>query len=285
MLSLSPRIGHIHEPFSPVTPPGVSSAPFDRFFLYVTEENEGPYVEPLRRTLEFRYAVRPQLRAIRSPKDAARSARDFASFAASRARRSRPMLKDPIAVFSSEWLARRFGAQPIVLIRHPAAFASSLKRLGWTHDFQGMLDQPLLLRDHLGPYEDEIRAAAERPPEGIDQAILLWRLIYHTVGTFRDRHPDWTFVRHEDLSLDPVAGFESLFATLGVEVDDGIRRQVAGHSAAGNPTELREAHDVRLDSAANVRSWRKRLSEEEVERIRAGTADVAPAFYSDDDWK
>ena len=285
MLSLSPRIGHIHEPFSPITPPGISSAPFDRFFLYVTEENEGPYVEPLRRTLEFRYAVRPQVRAISSPRDVARSVRDLASFAASRARRSRPLLKDPIAVFSSEWLARRFGAQPIVLIRHPAAFASSLKRLGWTHDFRGLLDQPLLLRDYLGPYEDEIRAAAERPPDGIDQAILLWRLIYHTVGTFRERHPDWTFVRHEDLSLDPVAGFESLFAALGVEIDDGIRRSIAGHSAAGNPTELRETHDVRLDSAANVRSWRKRLTEDEVERIRSGTADVAPAFYSEDDWK
>ena len=284
MLALSPRVGHIHEPFSPVTPRGVSSAPFDRFFRYVTEENEGPYVEPLRRTLEFRYALRRQLPAIRSPKDVGRTAQDLASFTVSRVRRSRPLLKDPIAVFSSEWLARRFDAQPIVLVRHPAAFASSLKRLGWTHDFRGMLDQPLLLRDHLGPFEDELRAAAERPPDGIDQAILLWRLIYHTVSTFRERHPDWTFVRHEDLSRDPVAGFESLFATIGVEIDDGIRRAIAAHSAEGNPSELREKHDVRLDSAASIASWRKRLSAEEVERIRAGTADVAPAYYSDDDW-
>ena len=57
MLALSPRIGLIHEPFSPITPPGISSAPFDRFFRYVTEENEGPYVEPFERLLEFRYGL------------------------------------------------------------------------------------------------------------------------------------------------------------------------------------------------------------------------------------
>ena len=167
----------------------------------------------------------------------------------------------------------------IELIRHPAAFVSSVKRLGWTHDFALFLDQPLLLRDHLAPFEAEIRDFAEHERDQIDQAILLWRLIYHTVGTFRDRHPEWTFVRHEDLSREPVAGFESLFDTLGVEIDDGIRRTIEGHSGAGNPTELREKHDVRLDSAASIESWRRRLEPAEIERIRTGVADVAPAFY------
>jgi hypothetical protein len=284
MLALSPRVGMIHEPFSPVTPPGISSAPFDRFFRYVTTENEGPYVEPLERTLRFRYGLLRQLPAIRSPHELARTAQDLASFTVSRARRARPLLKDPIAVFSSEWLASRFGAQVVVLVRHPAAFASSLKRLGWTHRFEHFLDQPLLLRDHLGPFEDEIRDYAERERDVVDQSILLWRMIYRTVATFRERHRDWTFLRHEDLSREPVAGFESLFATLGVALDDGIRRSIAEHSGEGNPVELREKHDVRLDSRANVDSWRRRLSPEEVERIRAGVADVAPAFYSDVDW-
>ena len=71
MLALSPRIGLIHEPFSPITPPGVSSAPFDRFFRYVTAENEGPYVEPFERLLRFRYGLRRQLPTIRTPRDVA----------------------------------------------------------------------------------------------------------------------------------------------------------------------------------------------------------------------
>jgi hypothetical protein len=284
MLALSPRIGMIHEPFSPITAPGISSAPFDRFFRYVTAENEGPYVAPLERTMRFRYALARQLTAIRSPKDAVRTGQDLAAFTVSRARRARPLLKDPIAVFSSEWLASRFGAQPIVLVRHPAAFASSIVKLGWTQDFGKLLDQPLLMRDHLGPFEDELRDFAARERGVLDQAILLWRMIYGTVRTFRERHPDWTFVRHEDLSREPVPAFESLFDTLGVEIDDGIRRAIAAYSGEGNPTELREKHDVRLDSAASIESWRRRLEPAEIERIRVGVADVASAFYPDEDW-
>ena len=175
MLALSPRVGMIHEPFSPVTPPGISSAPFDRFFRYVTTENEGPYVAPLERTLRFRYGLRRQLPAIpRSPHELARTAQDLASFTVSRARRARPLLKDPIAVFSSEWLASRFGAQVVVLIRHPAAFASSLKRLGWTHRFEHFLDQPLLLRDHLSSVRGRapgLRRAGARRRRPVDPAL------------------------------------------------------------------------------------------------------------------
>jgi hypothetical protein len=284
MLCLSPRIGMLLEPFNPITPPGISSAPFDRFFVYVTAENEAPYLEPLERTLEFRYRLRRQLPAIRSPHAAGRTVKDLADFTLSRARRSRPLLKDPIAVFSSEWLASRFDAQPIVLARHPAAFASSLKRLGWTHDFSGFLDQPLLLRDHLGRFEDEIRDFAEHPREIVDQAILLWRLIYSTVATFRERHPDWIFLRHEDIARDPLPAFRSLYDALGVPLTDAIARTIASHSDEGNPAELRRRHDVRMNSSSSVESWRRRLTDDEVERIRAGVADVAPAFYSDEDW-
>ena len=90
MLTLSPRIGLIHEPFSPITPPGVSSAPFDRFFRYVTAENEGPYVEPFERTARF--PVRPAAASCRRSARRARSAErrsDLADFTASRAAQGR----------------------------------------------------------------------------------------------------------------------------------------------------------------------------------------------------
>jgi len=95
---------------------------------------------------------------------------------------------------------------------------------------------------------------------------------------------NWTFLRHEDISREPVPAFELLFATLGVEFDDSIRHGIAEHSDPGNPVELRESHDIRLDSRAGVDSWRRRLSAGDIERIRIGVADVAPAFYSDVDW-
>ena len=110
-------------------------------------------------------------------------------------------------------------------------------------------------------------------------------MIYHTVGTFRDRHPDWTFVRHEDLSREPVPGFESLFATLGVEIDDGIRRDDRRRTAA-RATRRSCASGTTCGSTAPRASSRGGggSSPTEIERIRTGVADVAPAFYSEEDW-
>ena len=267
--------------------PAVSAAPFDRFFEYVCAENEDRYVAPLERTLGF--SLRPASSAPGDPLAArARSygaSTLFELHAATACAGPRPLLKDPIAVFSSEWLASRFDAQVVVLIRHPAAFASSLvaPRLDarlrqLPRPAAAHARPPGLLRGRAsGDF-------AEHEQDVLDQTILLWRLVYSTVDTFRERHPEWTFVRHEDLARDPASGFESLFGTLEVPLDDRIRRTIAEHSSEENPAELRHSHDVRLDSRASIGSWRARLTPEQIERVRAGVADVSPKFYGDEDW-
>ena len=70
------------------------------------------------------------------------------------------------------------------------------------------------MRDHLGAFEDEIREFVERRQSVIDQAILLWRLVYHVVLGYRDRHPEWIFARHGDLSSNPMAEFPRIYERL-----------------------------------------------------------------------
>jgi hypothetical protein len=284
MLACAPGIGLIHEPFNPDVPAGTGGGIFHRHFEYVCAENETRYRTELERTLQFRYHLGAQVASIRSLRAVARTGIGLADFTVSRVRRARPLVKDPTAVFSSEWLASRFGAQIVFLVRHPAAFASSLVRLDWRHDFRGFLEQPLLMRDHLAPFADDIRNLVEREHDVLDEAILLWRLVYSTGATFRERNPDWIFVRHEDLSLDPAAGFASLYSRLELELTEDARHQIDEHSDDANPDELDTWHGVRLASRASLESWRRRLTPEEIERVRAGTADVWPAYYGADDW-
>jgi hypothetical protein len=284
MLALAPGVAYIHEPFNPRTPAGLSAAPFDRYFTVVTAENEGPYLKGLERSLAFRYDVGAQFRSQYGPSDLMRAARDFARSLPPRLTSARPLVKDPIAVLSAEWLADRFGMQVVVLVRHPGAFAASLKRLDYRHDFGSFLVDgrvPEIVR----PYEAEIRERAERPGDVLAQASLFWRILYGAVDGYRARHPDWTYLRHEDASADPLGTFERLYATLGLELTPGARREIEqATSESENPAELRNPHDVKLASTASLGRWRTQLASEEIEFLRESTRDVWPSFYSDEDW-
>ena len=285
MLALSPNVGYIHEPFNPQRWPGWVRTQLPHWFLHITKENEAAYGRLIEDVLRFRYPLRGLVKA----DDARHLGQVAAELPLSlwyRARRMRPLLKDPIAIMSAEWLAERFGARVVVMIRHPAAFAGSLKRLGWHFDFENWRDQPSLLRDLVAPYEDRIRAFAKERPDIIEQSILMWNVIHHVIIGYRERHPDWTFVRHEDLSEEPLKGFRDLFERLDLTwdgiVEDAIVRYSTDESRKEVPTYLHRT--VRRDSRAARWTWTKRLGPEEQERIREGTAEVAAAFYGEEDW-
>jgi len=252
MLALAPGIGYIHEPFSPVTAPGISSAPFTGYYTRVDSSNEALYLPGLERALRFEYGYGAQLRAVRSPAEAVRSAQDAIAFARARRSHARPLVKDPIALLSAEWLADRFGMDVVVTIRHPAAFAASVLRLGWA--------------------------------PSLDEAAESWRSLYATVAGYRERHPDWLFVRHEDASRAPLPTFERLYERLGLELTPRAREEIRRHSSPGNPAQPRSKHAVRADSAAVAESWRAYFGADEVARLREATREVWPRFYSDEDW-
>jgi hypothetical protein len=200
-----------------------------------------------------------------------------------RRRHARPLMKDPIALLSAEWLAQRFDMEVVVLIRHPAAFASSLRRLGWKHSFATFLDDgrvPEVIR----PYEDEIRAQAREPGDLLAQAALLWRLLYNAVSSYRECHEDWVFLRHEDVSLEPGPSFGRLYERLGLELTENARTEIERASASGNPSAPATPHAVELDSAASLGRWREELTPQEIETLRERTSDVWPRFYANEDW-
>lgn len=222
VLSLDPRSGYIHEPFNKNSPDGRCRARFAHGFTYVTEENEAGYLAPLADTLAWKYSPGAELRRISNPpvrprkvavpRDLARLARDFSYFEYMRRRGQRVILKDPLALFSANWLARRFGARVVVVIRHPAAFVASLRAAGWDRvRFEIFQNQARLMQDRLAPYRDAVARAVTERPDGIEAGALHWNLMHHHIDRLRAEHPDWIFVRHEDLSRDPVRGFEDLF--------------------------------------------------------------------------
>ena len=278
-------MAYISEPLNVLHRPGVFSAHVPHWYNYITSENEAEFLPAFRQLLDYDYHVGAELRAIRSRKDLLRMVRDFHSFFIGSMQAERPLLKDPFAVFSTPWFVRRLDCQIVVTVRHPAGFASSLKRLGWSFDFQNLLEQPLLMRDYL----EADRADMEQMPADdiIGQAALLWRLIYRTVDSVRSKHPEFQIVRHEDFSADPVRCYRELYAALGLKFTPRVENLILKSSSSENPRELsrKHVHAVKLDSRANMQNWKKRLEPAEITRIRALTESVSHLFYPEDGWR
>lgn len=282
MLALSPSVAYVHEPFNPCHPRHICRAEFPLWFQYICDENQSKFAGAVEDCLHFRRYWSKELPTANSTGDVIRLLRSSARAAEVRFLRKRPLVKDPIAVFSAEWLARRFNVETVVLIRHPAAFAGSLKAAGWSHPFSHFLEQPLLMQHHLTSFRRAIEEFAKRDRDVVDQAILLWNLVHYMILGYRRNHPEWLYVRHEDISRAPVEEFRRLYAKLGLSFSVRIRKAIAGFCTHDSPEG--NTDPLKRDSRANILGWKERLTSEEIKRVRDGTREIADEFYGDEDW-
>lgn len=173
-----------------------------------------------------------------------------------------------------------------MLIRHPAAFVSSLKRLDWTFPFHHLLQQRKLLQSKLAPFEAEIHAFANEERNIIAQGTLLWRIFAYHISQLRERHESWIVVRHEDLSREPLQQFKRLYRELGLTFTGRAKQVIRKHSSASNQAGVRldTVHQLQRDSRQNIYRWKERLTIEEIKYIRSEVAKEQRSFYSDEDW-
>ena len=184
---------------------------------------------------------------------------------------NRVCLKDPLAFYSADWIADTYGARVVMLLRHPCSVVASYLRLGWDSELGAMLR-------HGSPAGDpELgRAVAERRmtgrPDRLGDLILQWRLFTAWTMDMARRRPDWIFVVHDELCLDPMRGFRGLFATLGLTLSASVAAKIAGESSAeGGAAGPAVQHRHQRDSRAVVEAWRRTLSAEDASRILAET--------------
>jgi hypothetical protein len=284
MLAADSDTAYISEPLNVLHRPGVFKAKVPYWYQYICEDNQHEFLPAYQGLLQFDYHLWDEIRSIRSRKDFLRMGRDFMIFYNALQQGQRALLKDPFAVFSVPWFVQCLDCRVVITVRHPAAFASSLQRLGWSFDFKNLLEQPLLMRDHLEPFRAQMQSVQA---EGvIAQGALLWKMIYDVVRKFQQSNPDLFVVRHEDLSADPVNRYRELYDKLSLDFTPRVEKVIRKSSSSENPRELslKNRHSVKLDSAANIKNWKKRLEPEVIQRIRDITGKTGAFYYPDESW-
>lgn len=254
------------------------------WFIYINASNSEKYYASLKDTLQFKYSYSSELKKIDGPRKLARLIRDGYRFRSYRKKCLRPVMKDPIALMSAEWLSDKFHMDMVVLIRNPFAFCSSLMKLKFEHPFSHFLQQPDLMSLYLTEFSEEITDFTKNNKSILEQGVLLWNIIHHVIFQYQIKCPDWGYYRHEDLSLDPVTEFKKMYSQVGlaftVEVENSIR--ISSGIINEDRNESSKTLMVR-DSLADLQSWKKHLSDKDVEFIRSNTEKYLKHFYPDID--
>ena len=287
-LATAPGVALIHEPFNQDHPIGVFAHRWSTQYTQVTDvrDEARDVARAMGDMLAHRYRPLVHLRNPDNPLRTLGILRDLPRFLYRRHVSSpRIVVKDPIALLSAEWLAARFDMDVVIMVRHPGAFAWSYQRIAEPNRFADLNRQQELMAGPLAPFAGEVECAANTD-DPIYQAAILWRIVYSTVTSYQDRHPDWEVVRHEDLATDPLMEFPDLFARLHLSYTDRTNRFIALSTSELNPVEapIGKLHHTRLNSRRSLDVWQRRLSSEDIVRVRHLTEDVADRFYTTSSW-
>jgi hypothetical protein len=120
--------------------------------------------------------------------------------------------------------------------------------------------------------KEKVQEYAHQKPDIIDTGILMWNIIHAFILQYQERNPDWIFVRHEDLSDNPVEEFRKIFTKLSIPFDDYIENKIIESTQANTQDTLKR------NASENKESWRRRLSDLEIERVLFGTKEIAERF-------
>ena len=289
MLEASGEVVYVNEPLNPRHPPGRSPGVLDaqvtHRFQYIAAEDDEQWRRAFRGTLGLRYGVAAELRQNRSAYDLGRAVKYATAFTLGRVGGRRALLDDPYALFSTGWLTQEMGCRALVLVRDPVSFVGSWRTLGWQIHFEELLDQPLLVRDHLGPYVERMRALVDSP-DWLARSCLLWELAYDVVDRAFRHLPGVTLAGYESLVEDPLTRFAEVYESLGLtwstRAADRVRAATTERADAARGAMrwslrggLSRTAFRPMGSATALSSYRTRLTPEEIDRVRELTADVA----------
>lgn len=266
MLACAEGVKFIWEPFSLSYHPPIMCPPPPYWFYHITTAKDALYQSAMGRVLSYEYSFLEHVRYLHGLGSLGRLFRDYREFSSARRQGLRPLVKDPIAIFSAPWFEKHFDGQIVVTIRHPAAFCESLIRSQSLHPFIHFYNQKDLMDGPLVAFKEDVQRMVDKPGGPTEQAILLWKMIYQFVRDCREAGTGWHFVKHEDLVAQPTELFGSLYRDLGLPWGPTIKERIAN------------------GRKEDTNKWRKRLDRGTVRRIRQSTEELTQYFYGNDAW-
>ena len=184
------------------------------------------------------------------------------------------LIKDPHTLFSIPWLVQEYHIKPLVLIRYPAAYVLSIKEKEWWFNFDSLLEQEHFFNGDLKFLREEVLAYGRKSnPTLIENAALMWKICYAQVLHYKEKFPHWYFIKHEELSENPLQEFQKIFNYFEITFTPRVKNYIVATTRAKENT----IHS--RDASANAVKWKQKLTMEEKQTIYNIVHDVSDQYY------
>ena len=191
------------------------------------------------------------------------------------------LVKEVASFLSLEWVVARWQPQVLVILRHPGAYAASVRALNQDPEevtrLRLLCRAPALREDHLG----SLLPSLERIDTPLAAAVASWGIRTRVALRALERHPDWGVVHYEDVARDPETVFRALYARFGLpwtaEIADWIRAKASSESKGLFSTS--RVSQTRIDA------WRGQLTRAEAMNVRQVLEPFElPLYGAEADW-
>jgi len=197
----------------------------------------------------------------------------------------KPIIKDPFLLFFSDYLNEKFNYNVIIMVRHPAAFCYSLKRLEWNFDFSNFIKQEKLIEEHL---RDEVKLY-EKNLSYYEKMALLWRSLYKVMLEKVDgkKGSDGIIIqKHEQFAKNMYESVKTISETFGIEFNSSMKKYI---KKINNNKRLKvkknKLHDFDRNPKKITDYWKKYISKKDLNIIRKYSEPISGKFYDEKSWE
>lgn len=147
-----------------------------------------------------------------------------------------PIIKDPVALFSIEWLVNTHHLKPVIVLRHPIGIVKSQIRLGWIkgNKLVGIVRQRSLVETFYNQQDQSLlheNMANWSNIETADQMCLFVRFMYLSIIRYIKKYPEWLYICYEDISNNPEQLLD-IMDRIGLKQSEETRQRIGSNKIA-----------------------------------------------------
>ena len=283
MINLSQQVGYLHETYNVMIKQNLPGEDKPNQFCLITDDNEDHLRESFNRIVNLQYSFSDLFGPNKSVPNFFHSLITHFKFARYRRNHLRPLLKDPFVIFNVEWMVENFDITPIILIRHPAPIYDSFHRLHWPINFDRLLrDLPDSVEREIIQNSGLLGSKVEPTPQVIG---TLWSAIHRKIMTYQQDHPDWLFLRYEDIFLNLETNFKTIFEYLDLEISDETLSKIYFYTSRGYFPSEKSQVDSHISRSNLLTGWRRRVSDADIQLLQDQVeSHIYNHYYTDENW-